>query len=167
MTKSILSTLLAVAVFSGSVVQADDKEKKSRSPHDQLKRLVGNYTTEMTSFYPDPSKPTKTKGKASFRMILAGKFVQQRYTGEVEGMKYNGIGTSGYDTAKKKYVGTWVDSLNTGIMHTEGSYDPKTHTLTEMGTMSTPMGEMKTKNVTKYVDKDNFVFTMYMIVPDG
>ena len=26
---------------------------------------------------------------------------------------------------------------------------------------------MKTKNTTKYIDKDHFVFTMYMITPDG
>jgi hypothetical protein len=168
MKNNFLGTLLIGALFAGlpTIVNAADAEQ-SRKPHDQLKRLVGNWTTEMTSFFPDPSAPKVTKGRANFKMILGGNFVQQRFFGEVDGKKYEGIGISGYDTAKKKYVGTWKDSLNTGIMHVEGTYDVKSHTLTEFGEMSSPGGTMKTKNTTKYIDKNNFVFTMYMITPEG
>ena len=165
-----LQSLLALALLAGMspAIHADEGQKgKTRNPHDQLKRVVGNWTTEMSSYYPDPKNPTITKGRASYRMILGGKFVQQRFFGEVGGQKYEGIGISGYDTAKKKFIGTWKDSLNTGIMHMEGTYDVKTHTLTEAGEMSTPQGIMKTKNTTKYVDKDHFVFTMYMVTPEG
>lgn len=169
MKTNSLGMLLIVAVFVGSanIMTADDKEEQSSKPHDQLKRLVGNWTTEMTSYFPNPEEPTVTKGKANFRMILGGNFVQQRFAGEVEGKKYQGIGVSSYDTGQGKYVGTWKDSLNTGIMHIEGTYDVKTHSLNESGEMATPAGKMKTRHVTKYVDANNFVFTMYMATPDG
>lgn len=169
MKKISLGMLLGVAVFvsSANYANADDKAEQSSKPHDQLKRLVGNWTTEMTSFYPNPEEPTVTKGKASFKMILGGNFVEQRFTGEIDGQKYQGIGVAGFDTAQGKYVGTWKDSLNTGIMHTEGTYDVKTHSLTESGEMSTPGGKMKTRHVTKYIDGNNFIFTMYMVTPDG
>jgi hypothetical protein len=169
MKTSSLGMLLIVAIFVGSsnFANADDKPDQSSKPHDQLKRLVGNWTTEMTSFYPNPEEPTVTKGKANFRMILGGNFVEQRFTGEVDGQKYQGIGVSGFDAAQGKYVGTWMDSLNTGIMHTEGTYDVKTHSFTETSEMSTPGGKMKTKHVTKYVNANNFLFTMYMVTPDG
>lgn len=169
MKKNLLGMLVIGVLYVGSpaLAMAGDDADESRKPHDQLKRLVGNWTTEMTSFFPDPNAPAVSKGKASFKMILGGNFVQQRYFGQYGDQKYEGSGISGYDTAKEKYVGAWMDSMNTGIMHVEGTYDPKTHTLTEFGTMSSPEGEMKTKNVSKYVDKDNFVFTMYMITPDG
>ncbi len=157
----------AVFVASSNIVNADDKAEQSSKPHEQLKRLVGNWTTEMTSFFPNPEEPTVTKGKANFRMILGGKFVEQRFAGEVDGQKYQGIGVSGYDTGQGKYVGTWKDSLNTGIMHTEGTYDVKTHSMTENGEMSTPAGKMKTRHVTKYVNANNFLFTMYMVTPEG
>ena len=121
----------------------------------------------MTSYFPNPNAPKVTTGRASFRMILGGNFVQQRFFGEVEGKKYQGIGVAGYDTAKKKYIGTWKDSLNTGIMHTEGTYDAKSNTLKETGEMSTPNGTMKTKNTTKYVDKNTFIFTMYVVTKGG
>ena len=167
MKKYSIGLLFMAAVSAGlpNVVCADDK-KEAGKPHDQLKRLVGNWTTEMTSFFPDPENPSVSKGKASFKMILGGNFLQQDYFGQYGDQKYQGIGTSGYDTAKKKFVGTWKDSMNTGIMNVEGTYDAETHTLTEMGTMSTPQGEMKTKNVSKYIDNDHFTFTMYMITPD-
>lgn len=169
MKKNFLGILLVSFLFAGSptFVHADDDAEKSPRPHDQLKRLVGNWTTEMTSFFPDPSNPQVSKGKASFKMILGGNFLQQRFFGEFDGQKYEGIGISGYDTAKNKFVGTWKDSMNTGIMHVEGSYDAKSHTLTELGEMSSPNGKMKTKNTTQYIDNNNFVFTMYMVTPDG
>lgn len=168
MQNKLLGTLLIITLFSGvpTVVKANDEEQ-ARKPHDQLKRLVGDWTTEMSSFFPDPDTPKVTKGRASFEMILGGNFVQQKFFGEVEGKKYEGIGISGYDIAKKKFIGTWKDSLNTGIMHTEGTYDVESHTLTEFGEMSSPRGTMKTKNTTKYIDQNNFVFTMHMITPDG
>lgn len=168
MKKNVFAALLVGVLFAGSPIfaKADDAEESGK-PHDQFKRLVGNWDTEMTSFFPDPSAPDVSKGKASFKMILGGNFLQQRFFGQMGDKKYEGIGVSGYDTAKEKYVGTWKDSLNTGIMHVEGTYDPKTHTLTESGTMSGPQGEMKTKNVSQYVDNDNFVFTMYLITPDA
>ena len=168
MKKNFLGTLLIGVYLAGlpTFINAADAEK-SRKPHDQLKRLVGNWTTETKSFFPDPSVPKITKGRANFKMILGGNFVQQTFFGEIGDKKYQGIGVSGYDTGKKKYVGTWKDSLNTGIMHVEGTYDVKSHTLTELGEMSSPNGVMKTKNVTKYIDNNNFVFTMYMITPEG
>ena len=170
MKKNSIGMLLVAALFVGSpsLVRADDDAEQSRKPHDQLKRLVGNWNTEMTSFFPDPSAPETSKGKASFKMILGGNFVEQRYSGQFGDQKYQGIGVSGYDTAKEEFIGTWKDSLNTGIMvMSGGKYDPKTHTLTEFGTMSSPEGEMKTKNVSQYKSNDNFVFTMYMVLPDG
>lgn len=169
MKKNFLGVLLISSLFAGSqtFTRADDDAEDSRKPHDQLKRLVGKWTTEMTSYFPDPSNPQVSKGKASFKMILGGNFLQQRFFGEFDGKKYEGIGVSGYDTAKNKFVGTWKDSMNTGIMHVEGTYDVKSHTLTETGVMSTPAGEMKTKNTTKYIDNNNFVFTMYMVTPEG
>ena len=31
---------------------------------------------------------------------------------------------------KKKFVGSWVDNMGTGIMFSEGTYDPATKTFT-------------------------------------
>jgi hypothetical protein len=135
--------------------------------HKQLRRLVGDWKIETKSFYPDPEKPTTSEGSATFRMLLGGRYLQQRFEGTFEGQEFRGMGLSGYDNAKKKYVGAWIDTMGTGIMATEGTYDEKKHELVETGVSSTPMGEQKFKMVSQYQSNDKFTFTMYMVDPNG
>jgi len=63
--------------------------------------------------------------------------------------------------------GIWIDNHGTGIMHSEGTYDVKTNTLTETGVASSPLGEMKMKMVSHYMDQDKFLLTMYAVAPEG
>jgi hypothetical protein len=135
--------------------------------HKQLARLAGEWKTEIKSFYPDPSKPEVTEGTATFRSIMGGRYLQQNFRGEIGGKEFRGMGLSGYDNAKKKYVGAWVDTMGTGIMNTEGEYDEKKHELTETGVSSGPSGEEKFKMVSRYLDDNKFVFEMYMVDAQG
>lgn len=144
-----------------------EEAAKPGKEHQQLQRLVGSWKTKTTSYFPDPENPEVTEGSAKFTSLLGGRFVQQRFKGEFGGMKFNGIGISGFDNVKQKYVGVWLDDMGTGIMHTEGTYDPKTHTLSETGKFTTPGGEMQGKMVSQYHDPNSFTFTMSMVSPDG
>lgn len=134
-------------------------------PHEQFKRLVGRWDTQIKAFEPGAEEPSVSKGTANFRMLLGGRYLQQNFRGEMEGQSFRGIGVSGYDNAQQKYVGTWIDSMGTGIMHTTGSYDAKTNTLTETGESSSPMGPMKFRMTSKYISNDEFHFTMHMLLP--
>lgn len=133
--------------------------------HEGFKHLVGTWNTEMTCYMPgSPSGPQE--GTATFRLLLGGRFLQQRFQGDFGGEKFRGIGITGYDNAQKKYVGIWIDNASTGIMHTTGSYDEKTHVMTETGEAVMPTGPMKMKMVTRPVDDKKFVFTMSLLTPD-
>ncbi|WP_166828008.1 DUF1579 domain-containing protein [Thalassoroseus pseudoceratinae] len=133
--------------------------------HKQFRRMVGDWKTKTTSYYPNPEKPTVTEGSAKFRMILGGRFLQQRFQGEYEGKPYTGIGISGYDKATKKYVGSWMDTMGTGIMSTTGKYNEETHQMVESGTSHSPLGQIEFRMVTDYQSDDAFTFTMFMTVP--
>lgn len=78
-----------------------------------------------------------------------------------------GLGITGYDKVKKKYVGIWIDTMSTSMMHTEGEFNEAANTLTEIGETNSPMGEMRMKMVCKHENKDKFLFTMYRLMPDG
>lgn len=179
-TKHSFAGLMVVALLSGGTAFGQDKKPDARElekafrefatpgkEHEYFKRLAGRWDAVVTSYYGNPNKPVKSKATSSFRVIMGGRFLQQRVQGEVAGMKFEGQGWLGYDNAKKKYVGAWIDNTSTGIMQTEGTYDPKTQTLTEVGTSSSPIGPMKMKTVSRFADRNNFTQTMYLITKQG
>jgi hypothetical protein len=134
--------------------------------HEGFKHLVGRWTTEMKCNM-SSAGPQTGKGQATFRLLLGGRFLQQSFQGTMGDQNFQGLGISGYDNAQKKYVGVWMDSMGTGIMHTTGSYDEKTHVMTELGEFVSPAGPMKMKMVTKPVDENKFTFTMSMLSAEG
>jgi hypothetical protein len=133
--------------------------------HEQFKRLVGTWDAEVVSIHDPTAPPEKAKAKATFRLLLGGRYLQQQFAGESDGQKFEGLGISGYDNAQKKFVGSWIDSVGTGIMHTEGHYNAEKDELVEIGESSSPAGPMKLKMITQYVSDDKMVFTMLMLLP--
>jgi hypothetical protein len=172
-------------LFSAAVCSAQDKPAQHGQPdpaamqkmwegfmkagpqHEMMKRWVGSWKTVTKDYMMDPNQPTVAEGKAEFKMMLGDRFLVQHFHSTSNGMPFEGVGMSGYDNQKKKFVGTWADNMGTGIMNTEGTYDEATKTMTETGEMSSPMGTMKLNLVTQQKTDNEFVFTMYMINPDG
>ncbi len=114
----------------------------------------------------DPnSKPEISKGTATREAMMGGRFVvmsvegkmeMPRPDGKMKAVTFRGHGTDGYDNAKQKFVSTWFDNMSTGIMMSEGTYDPATKSLTYTGEME-PLPGMKqqVKEVLSFPDKDH------------
>src|SRR4051812_8985726 len=107
---------------------------KLNENHKMLTDSVGtwSYTVKMW-MNPDPNaKPEEAKGTAVRKSIMEGRFVTMDVTGKMEmpgadgkkkEMTFKGMGLEGYDNVKKKFVGTWMDNMGTGMMTSEGDYD--------------------------------------------
>ncbi len=146
---------------------------KLNENHKLLGDLAGtwSYTVKMW-MNPDPSaKPEEYKGTAVRKSMMDGRFFVIDVTGKMEmpgpdgkkkEMTFKGMGLEGYDNVKKKFIGTWVDNMGTGIMMSEGTYDPATKTFTYTGEYEGIPG-MKTKirEVVKIADKDHHAFEWY------
>jgi hypothetical protein len=146
---------------------------KLNENHKMLADLNGtwSYTVRM---WMDPSpnaKPQESKGTATRKSIMDGRFIQMDVTGQMDmpgpdgkpkKMTFKGIGIEGYDNVKKKFTGTWMDNMGTGIMMSEGDYDAATKTFTYTGEYEAMPG-MKTKirEVVKLTDKDHMMFEWY------
>ena len=132
--------------------------------HQMLAKDEGEWAAEITSWMEPNAAPTKSTGKMVNKMILGGRYQEQRYTGEYMGMPMDGIGTIGYDNAKKVFVSTWMDNLGTGVMVMEGKYDPATKSINFLGKAVDPLTgkDMKIREVFKYVDANTQVMEMYM-----
>ena len=165
--------LCCAGVLSVSAGAGDKKKDIGVPPkvelgeeHQMLESLVGTFDAEMKTYFPDPKKPTSTKGVLTRTMILGGNFLQESFAGEFFGSKFTGLGIVGFDTNKKKFVTTWCDSMSTSMMFTEGSYHEDRKTLTNLGEDIEPntKKKMKTRDVLTIVSKDVQTFDMYRLV---
>src|SRR5438309_9167985 len=146
---------------------------KLNDNHKLLAGLDGtwSYTVKMW-MNPDPNaKPQESKGTAVRKSIMDGRFFVMDVTGKMDmpgpdgkkkEMTFKGMGIEGYDNVKKKFVGTWVDNMGTGIMMSEGTYDPATTTFTYTGEYEAIPGmKQKIREVMKIADKDHMSFEWY------
>lgn len=130
-----------------------------------------NYTIKMW-MSPDPNaKPQESKGTATRKAAMGGRYAVMDVTGKMQmpgedgkmkDMQFKGMSVEGYDNVTKKFVSSWIDNMGTGIHLSEGTYDPasKTFTFTSeiemMPGMKTPVRE-----VLKMTDKDHMMMEWY------
>lgn len=166
---------LAIPVMAQEQKQMDPQEmmemmEKLATPgemHRKLEPFVGKFDVEAT-FWMDPSQdPQTSKGKATHKWILGGRYLQQDYEGEFMGQPFVGQGLTGYDNYRKEYFGTWIDSMSTWMMATTGKVEGNTWTYT--GKMDDPMSGTSTEVTEKVIvhSNDHHSLEMWMTGPDG
>jgi hypothetical protein len=172
-----LCCTLAVALAAGQLGAQD--AKKPAAPqgmppmptagpeHELLKNEAGTWdaTVEMLGMGPTPAT---SKGSENNTLMANGLWLITDFKSEMMGMPFHGHGTSGWDPGKKKYVGTWVDSMSPGVFLFEGTYDASTKTLTSVMVGPDMTGKMqKMRSVSEYKSPDSRTFSMYAVGPDG
>jgi hypothetical protein len=92
--------------------------------HARLMPMVGTWRAT-TTFTMAPGAPPQVHGGTSVhRMVLGGRYLEQIYKGMAMGMPFEGIGYTGYDNVQKRYVGTWMDTMGTGLMNSVSVGNP-------------------------------------------
>ena len=133
-----------------------------------LKRDEGIWDARVEMHMGSPGAPPEVTTGVETNTLVGGLWLVSDFKGTMGEQPFHGHGTFGYDTSKKKYVGIWVDSMSTTLAHSEGNYDAATSTLTMMGEGVGEDGKpMRFREVVKWTDPNNKVFTMYMPGPDG
>lgn len=140
-------------------------------PHEKLDYFVGEWKTTTKMWMAGPDAPPMTSnGSATTRWVLGGRFLMDEHEGTFMGMPLRGIGLTGYDNYKKKYVSMWCDSQNTSMHYQEGTIDQTGTVWTYFGTMDEWMTGEHDKTV-KYIvrieDADHYHFEIHdpAIVP--
>ena len=106
-----------------SLLLVQDMSAKPVKEHELLKQFEGEWDS-VAKFMMEPGKePVPSKGKESCKLIMGGLFLVTSVDSEMFGGKFYGHGILGYDLQKKKYTGSWVDSLNTAIYQIEGTLE--------------------------------------------
>ena len=93
---------------------------------------------------------------------VSGKMEMPGPDGKKKEMTFKGMSLEGYDNVKKKFINTWIDNMGTGIMMSEGSYDPATKTFTYTGEVEAIPGmKQKIREVIKVTDKEHHLLEWY------
>jgi len=97
------------------------------------------------------------------KMVMDGRYQVSEAKGNMMGMPFHGMSTTGYDNHKKVFMSTWIDNMGTGVMKMEGPWDEATKSLTLTGKMIDPSTgrECEFKEVYKIIDDNNQVMEMY------
>ena len=164
-TCALAAGLLAVA---GPAAAQDAPPMPTPGPeHAIFKDVAGNWDAK-TEMWMGPGEPAVSTGTETNEVSCGGMCVVTHFKSTFMNVPFEGRGTETWDKTKKKYVGSWTDSMSSGLMASESTYDAASKTMT--GWMEGPdmTGKVvKTKAVSEYKDANTKVFTMYAIGPDG
>jgi len=105
--------------------------------HAIFKDVAGNWDAKVESFMAPGGPPSVSNGTETSRVGCGGLCLISDFKGSfvmgppgTPATPFEGHGTETYDTSKKKYVGSWTDSMSTGLSVTEATHDAATKTMT-------------------------------------
>ena len=167
---SIPRTLACLCLAASSLVDPTRAQEPPPAPkpsaeHQILAADAGTWDATIKSYMGGPdSDPLVSKGVEVNEVLTGGLWVLSRFEGSFGPAKFEGRGQFGFDPAKKKYVGSWIDSMSPSLSILEGTYDAKTKTMSYVGDGYDPSSKAKytQRMVTTSKDDGTRVFTLFM-----
>ena len=166
LTASIAAQETKPPAMSAEDMKAMEAFMKASTPgaaHTGLADFEGTWDTSVRSWMKPGDAPMESTGTSTNKLILGGRWVEQRFTGTFMGMPFNGIGYTGYDNLAKQYVGTWIDDMSTSMMVSKGSLSADKKSMAFTSSMIDPMTRKTMKVNEKIIlhGKDHHVMEMY------
>jgi len=159
--------LVCTLAMTGLLAQEMPLPKPS-AHHLAMKRAEGTWDA-VVKMYEAPGKPPMvSKGVEVNTLVPGGLWLTTEFKSEMFGTPFEGRGIFGYDTAAKKHVGTWVDSMVTGLALPIGTCKDDCRETTMIFKGPGMDGKMTTyKEVTVEKSPDLRLMTMYIKGKDG
>jgi Protein of unknown function (DUF1579) len=173
---------LLLLTLCGAVALADDKADGKKNlmkeyfekfgqpgpEHKLLQPLVGHWQAKMRCWMDPNEAPKVSEGEVVRKAIFDGRFIAEEVTGEIMNHPFKGIGLMGYDRAKKKFVASWVDNMDTAIRECHGTYDEtnKTWTFKHEGTCPITNKHVTMRDTLRIVSDNEQQMDMYRQLGD-
>lgn len=170
MKKMLIGSIALAVVVGMAVLQAQQPgQPQPAKEHQWLRQLVGEWETEAEIVVQPGQPPVSGKGTESVRSI-GGFWTLSEVQATLFDQPLTGIMTLGYDPEKKRYVGTWIDSMSHHLWQYEGSLDEVGRVLTleaEGPNMIAPGTTARFRETIEIKSKDYRVFTSSIEVEPG
>jgi len=128
-------------------------------PHKWLASFEGAWDVASKTYGAD-GKAEESKGSATFKMILGGRWQEQVYNGSYKGKPFEGRGLTGYDNGKKEFVNYWLDGMSTSASVALGQCSDDHKVLTMSGEWEMPGMKMPFRMVQTVKSDKEMVFRM-------
>lgn len=92
-----------------------------------LAKDVGTWDADLVVQQAPGAEPSRTKGVSRNRMECGGRWLVVDFTAD---SGFTGHGVYGFDPAKGRYVGLWVDNMRSFAAVSEGTWDADARTMT-------------------------------------
>jgi hypothetical protein len=157
----------APAADEKAMMEAWAKIATPSDAHKWLEPLVGTWDAKITMWMTPGAPPQESTGTSENKWVLGGRFVEQRHEGSFMGQPFSGVGYTGYDNYKKKYIGTWMDTMGTMMMISQGDAAGKTLSMTSTIDDILTGKATTVKMETKILAPDHHVIEMWGPDPSG
>jgi len=136
--------------------------------HARLMPMVGTWRAK-TTFTMAPGVPEQVHGGTSVhRMVLGGRYLEQIYKGMSMGMPFEGIGFTGYDNVQQRYVGTWMDTMGTGLMNSVSVGNPTDERIDCVAEAIEPSGQKRVfESIVRIHNHGRHSYEMWTKGPNG
>ncbi len=156
---------LMVTALAAPLARAEERGMPPSKPgpeHERLAKLAGEYTTVSTFRAQPDAKPMESKGTATIRRILGGRFLKEESRGTFMGQPTEGVRLTGYNSPAGRYEATWVYTHSLAMMTLSGESKDDGKTIEWTGTVEQGKGQKMTLYVvTHFIDDDHFVVELH------
>ena len=141
-----------------------EAERAIAEKNEVFERDVGTWDSE-SQIRPTPaSAPIPMKGVYRNRRIAGGRWLVVDYSSD---SGFEGHGVYGWDPGHGTYVGIWVDSTESVIARSEGTWDPATRTMTYVTEAERDGGTFRYREITQSLDDGTLLYRNLMPAPGG
>ena len=159
---------LALAFLPCTGFAQENKARQANIPadepglvHKQMSVLAGSWDVDIVFII--NGKENKGRVSCESKWILDGRFLQQDYKSNLMGKPFMVLQLVGYDNTKKKTVELMMDSLSTGVLHSEGSISQDGKVITNEGESLDKVSGKNTKlrTVTTIIGPDHYTLEWF------
>lgn len=131
--------------------------------HEKLARYEGKWKQTIKHWMEPGAEPMVDQGAYESKMILGGRYLEDRATAQMMGMDFEGRGVTGYDNVAGEYFSLWYDNMSTAPMVIRGDYQGDKLVMTgEVSDPMSPTGKSRVKSVMWMEGDDTSKYEMYM-----
>ena len=141
--------------------------------HEYLARFSGRWQGAMQMWMAPPSagvEPVEGTCTWTVQPVMGGRYLRGELKAHCEPIgSFDGLGFVGFDNAAGRFVGSWIDSHSTAIMHGEGERSADGRTLSWEYSYTCPVTRKPAilREVQTLTGEDAMTFDMYTRDPIG